>query len=364
MLSKSFIAAALALAVSAQTSTDCNCPADAAVGKKGINCDFTKGACDAFDHIAGKAVTYGPRGAVSAVDGSFQAPTLVSKAALFFGRVDVEMQAAPGRGIVTSLVLLSDDLDEIDLEALGFDNANIQSNTFSRGDKDKHDLLGLLPVADLTGASHRYTVDWTTERIEFYVDGALKRTLKRADIPDRYPESPMRVRFGAWVAGGDGNQPGTIDWAGGRPDFSKGPAASYFKSVTVVDYAGGSSATDKDVKEYSYGDRTGSSKSIRVHLADGSTPSGDSPSATTKSSSSESSVTGTTSAKKAASTTESTSTTSEHASNSTITTKTATSSTAKHTPTGSSPATTPSLGAAVGLSIGAGVAAVAAFLAL
>ncbi|KAM3432566.1 hypothetical protein NHJ13734_006810 [Beauveria thailandica] len=303
MLSKALVAAAaLALAVSAQTSTTCSplkqdCPADPAVGKKGIRCDFTKGACDAFEHIAGKAVTYDARGAVSAVDAPRQAPTLQSREAIFFGRLEAEMQAAPGKGVITSIVLLSDDLDEIDLETVGSDTGRIQSNTFSRGDSTRHDLLGYLPVADTTrggggGGGHTYTVDWTTERIEFAVDGVVRRTLRRADIPDRYPESPMRVKLGAWVAGYDGNAPGTIEWAGGVADFAKGAAEAVFKRVVVTDYAGGSAATDRDVKEYSYGDRSGSSKSIRIHLADGTTITGDNPSSGGSSSSSSSSPSG------------------------------------------------------------------------
>lgn len=256
------------------THTPPECPADPAVGKAGISCDFTKGACSSFTALAGKAITYGPQGAVSAVSAPRQAPTLQSNEYIFFGRVNIEMQAAPGAGVITSIVLLSDDLDEIDLEAVGSDNARIQSNTFSKGDDSKHDLLGYLPVADLTGASHKYTVDWTTDRIEFYVDGSLQRTLKRADIPDRYPQTPMRVKVGAWVAGFDGNAPGTIQWAGGVADFSNGPHSSYFKSIEVTDYAGGSSPTDKDVKEYVYGDRSGSSGSIKVVLGDGSSSTG------------------------------------------------------------------------------------------
>ncbi|KAM3522514.1 hypothetical protein NHJ13051_005612 [Beauveria bassiana] len=303
MLSKALVSAAtLALAVSAQTSTTCSplkqdCPADPAVGKKSIRCDFTKGACDAFEHVAGKEVTYGARGAVSAVDAPMQAPTLQSKKTIFFGRLEVEMKAAPGKGIITSIVLLSGDLDEIDIEAVGSDTARVQSNTFSRGDSTRHDLLGYLPVADTTAAAaaaagHTYTVDWTTERIEFAVDGVVQRTLRRADIPDRYPESPMRVKLGAWVAGYEGNAPGTIAWAGGVADFSRGAAEAVFERVTVTDYAGGSAATERDVVEYSYGDRSGSSKSIRIHLADGTTITGDSPSSGSSSSSSSSSSSG------------------------------------------------------------------------
>lgn len=296
------------------------------------------------------------------------------------------MQAAPGKGVVTSIVLLSSDLDEIDLEAMGKDSDAIQSNTFSKGDDSKHDLLGVLPVNDLTGASHKYTVDWTTDRIEFYVDGSLKRTLKRSDIPDRYPQTPMHVKVGAWVAGYEGNNAGTIEWAGGVADFSAGPHSSYFKSIVVTDYAGGSSATDKDVKEYVYGDRTGSSSSIQIHMGDGSSSTGESPSngggsSSSSSSSStktetktESTKSSTSESKTATSTKESSTATSVTKTNSTMTHTTMTtqtgtktgdgSNTITQTTTVSSPTTKPSTGAAAGLSIGAGLAAVAAFFAL
>lgn len=48
-----------------------------------------------------------------------------------FGKVDIELQAAPGAGIVSSFVLQSDTLDEIDWEWLGADPDEVQSNYVS-----------------------------------------------------------------------------------------------------------------------------------------------------------------------------------------------------------------------------------------
>jgi hypothetical protein len=53
-------------------------------------------------------------GAVFLIGNETDAPTLVSTKYIFFGQVDIEMQCAPGAGIVTSMVLQSDTLDEID----------------------------------------------------------------------------------------------------------------------------------------------------------------------------------------------------------------------------------------------------------
>ncbi|KAM3486138.1 hypothetical protein MY8738_000640 [Beauveria namnaoensis] len=374
MLSKSFVAASVALAAaltaSAQTSTVCNpleksCPADPAVGNKGISCDFTQGECSAFEPVAGKAVTYDSHGAVCAMDAGRQAPTICSKEYIFFGRVEVEMQAAPGPGVISTVVLLSDDLDEIDWEAIGSDTNRIQSNIFSKGDQNYHKLGGFHPVDGVSGKFHKYTIDWTPRRIEWSVDGTVQRTLTAEEAGARFPTSPTQVKLGAWVAGFKGNEPGTITWAGGLADFSHGPLKAYYKNVKITDYAGGSSATSKDVKEYSYGDHSGSAKSIQIKLRDGSSETIDeqsgssgSSSASSSSSSTESSTKSSTkssiseatsaSASTTASSTASTiSTGSTAASNTTMNTVSKTSSqSSTSTHSGAPAATVPSSGAA------------------
>lgn len=50
-----------------------------------------------------------------------------------FGKVEVVLKAAPGAGIVSSFVMQSDDLDEIDWEWLGSDPDEVQSNFFGKG---------------------------------------------------------------------------------------------------------------------------------------------------------------------------------------------------------------------------------------
>jgi hypothetical protein len=62
----------------------------------------------------GSPLSMGPDGAVMTITNKDQAPLIKSNRYLFFGRVDVELRAAPGVGIVTSIVLESNDRDEID----------------------------------------------------------------------------------------------------------------------------------------------------------------------------------------------------------------------------------------------------------
>jgi hypothetical protein len=101
------------------------CPPDPAFG--GVaSFDFTTASSvtdlDSFWDVDG-GVKYATKpqmtfdkstGAVFIINEEPNAPTIISKKYLFFGKVDVEVQAAPGQGIVTAITLMSDDKDEID----------------------------------------------------------------------------------------------------------------------------------------------------------------------------------------------------------------------------------------------------------
>jgi len=121
MFSKAFsvvtVAIAASAAVNAQTFTACDptkktCPADPALGTS-VNCDFTKGPCDVFKVSDGTKLDYKNNGAVFSINAETNAPTIATGKYIFFGKIEVQVQAAPGAGIITSAVLQSDDLDEV-----------------------------------------------------------------------------------------------------------------------------------------------------------------------------------------------------------------------------------------------------------
>lgn len=279
MFTKALSAAvALAALVSAQTSTSCNplsqtCPNDPAFGGT-ASCDFTKGACDSLKPMAGTSgITYGSNGAKFTITQDGQAPTFRSDNYLFFGRVDIVVQAALGQGIVTSAVLQSDDLDEIDWEWVGGDNAQAQSNYFSKGDTSTYDRGAYHAVSSPLTSFHTYSILWTPSAVQWIVDGNTVRTLNAADAKggSAFPQTPMQVKLGTWVGGGANNAPGTVTWAGGKTDFSKAPFNAYYKSITITDFAGAASAGQStNAKEYVYGDKSGSASSIKIIRGDGS----------------------------------------------------------------------------------------------
>ncbi|KAI0548012.1 concanavalin A-like lectin/glucanase domain-containing protein [Xylaria curta] len=284
MFSKILSATAVALAatnlVSAQTFTACDpreksCPPDAAVGKENtVVVDFTKGANDFFTVADGTTLKYSSKGAAFTMEKETEAPTITSTKYLFFGKVDVQVIAAPGAGIVTSVVLQSDDRDEIDWEWIGSDTKQVQTNYFGKGDDSTFDRGGFSPVANPQSTVHTYTFEWTKDYVHWIIDGNLVRELKYSDAKGgtRFPQTPCQLKLGAWVAGNSKAPEGTVQWAGGLADFSKGPYTAYYQKVTIQDYANGVS----NAKQYVWKDGSdGSYQSINVETTDGKDSSSD-----------------------------------------------------------------------------------------
>lgn len=160
----------------------------------------------------------------------------------------------------------ADRLSQIDLEWIGSDKAQVQSNYFSKGDTTTYDRGAYHPVADGVGKSHKYGIKWTSDAVTWSVDGNPVRTLKASDAKggSAFPQTPMQVKLGTWCAGGKNAEEGTAKWAGGRTDFSQKPFVGIYKNIKIVDYAGKNEAANGGIKEYVYGDNTGSAKSIKV----------------------------------------------------------------------------------------------------
>lgn len=202
------------------------------------------------------------------IENHAQAPTITTSKYIFFGRVDVTMQAAAGAGIVTSVVLQSDDLDEIDWEWVGGNNAQVYTNYFSKGNTSEYNREVAVPVKEPLSSLHTYSIHWTTDKLEWLIDNVVVRTLpyNKADNgkANGFPQAPMVLRVGTWVAGKEGNAPGTIEWAGGLADFSKAPFNAYLKNITMEDYSKGTA----NATQYRYLDNTGLMENIRAETVE------------------------------------------------------------------------------------------------
>jgi beta-glucanase (GH16 family) len=215
------------------------CASDSALGKS-ISIDFRDGEVDSF--TSSGSPTYGSDGVSFTVAKSGDAPQLSSKFYIMFGKVEITMKAAPGAGIVSTLVLESDDLDEIDLEWLGADSTQVQTNYFGKGDVTTYNRGTYEPNEGNQDDFITYTVEYTAEQIVWSVGGTVVRVLTPATADsNQYPQTPMQVKFGCWSAGDSSNAAGTISWARGPTDYSDGPFTMTVQSIAISDYSTGTS---------------------------------------------------------------------------------------------------------------------------
>lgn len=185
-----------------------SCPADTALGKA-VTVDFTTGPSDSFTTQG--APTYDSNGASFTVAKSGDSPLIASKWYIMFGHVEFVLKAAPGVGIVSSAILQSDDLDEIDFEWLGYDDNNVQTNYFGKGLTTTYNRGAPAAAPGNHDGFKTYAIDWTADQIVWSVEGAPVRTLTPAATNGYpYPQTPMMIKLGAWSGGDPSNPEGTV----------------------------------------------------------------------------------------------------------------------------------------------------------
>ena len=104
------------LSISHKANLSTACPANPALGKT-VFYDFTQGPQPGWTADDGTNPSYEPDGVHFNVVDSGQ--ILVSDNYIFFGSVIAYVKSTKGKGIVSSVILASDDRDEIDWEWLG-----------------------------------------------------------------------------------------------------------------------------------------------------------------------------------------------------------------------------------------------------
>ena len=249
---------------SAQTFTSCNplnktCPADPALGISNT-WSLTNATLDSDSwNITDGSVSYKNAQGTFTINTKADSPTASSRFYILWGSVSVIMKAAAGTGIVSSIALLSDDLDEIDWEWVGGNNTGVQTNYFGKGETGAYNRSTWVPVADPQGQWHNYTIAWTKDQLEWLIDDKQVRVLPYAQAEGagkNYPQTPLNVRVGLWK-GGESKSQGTVTWAGGAVDWAKAPFSMPVQSIAVTDGT-------QNASTYNYNDRSGSYNSINV----------------------------------------------------------------------------------------------------
>ncbi|KAI4179410.1 MAG: hypothetical protein LQ346_007206 [Caloplaca aetnensis] len=270
MVSNTFISAAIAVASlfsvgKAQVTTDCNplqvtCPNDKGLAASTYAIDFTtiKSWPSEWTLADYSNVTFGPQGAEFTFAKRYDAPTMWTNFKFFFGRAEFVVKAAKGTGVVSSMVLLSADLDEVDWEFLGGVTSSVQTNYFGKGYTGTYNRSTTPAVANPQTTFYTYTLDWSPTQLVWSIDGKIVRTLKAVDADgngDQYPQTPMKVSLSLWDAGDP--DAATKEWAGGvTPIPPPEPYTMYVKSVKIWN--------TNPAGQYQWTDKSGSYKSIKI----------------------------------------------------------------------------------------------------
>jgi beta-glucanase (GH16 family) len=240
-----------------------SCAPNPGLSEKSIFVDFTKiSALPPGWHTELQGKTeFTDKGLDFHVAKSRDTRNLISDFYIFFGSVELKLRTASGGGLASTAVMQSDIQDEIDFEAVGRAQDKIESAYFGKGNKASNGGTGA--AHDSPGRSDRfytYKIDWTPERIDWYIDGKIVRTLLAKDAkdgPNFFPQTPMLIKIGAWAPGdASANELGIVQWSGGPIDWSKGPFVMTLQSINVVNYS--------PAKAYHYSDQSGLKTGIKI----------------------------------------------------------------------------------------------------
>ncbi|KIX97036.1 uncharacterized protein Z520_07150 [Fonsecaea multimorphosa CBS 102226] len=206
--------------------------------------DFTQQTSTPSDWILADYATVGygsPNGANFTFAKRYDAPYIWTRFYVLFGHIEVVVQAAPGAGIITSSVMMSDDLDEIDWEWSGNNFASssgaVQTNYFGKGQIGNSDRGSQPSVDDPEDTFHTYALDWQPDQLVWSIDGVAVRTLTNNGATTgsyQYPQTPSRLHLGLWCSGDPSTPYGTVYWGGGYTNFSAAPFSAYVKSVKIT----------------------------------------------------------------------------------------------------------------------------------
>lgn len=227
---------AAASLVTACNPTTTTCPSIPAMPSS-VTYDLSTTDTTNFDYVMSTRIVANGSSLQFSVAEQGDAPTLITNDYLLYGNVKATVKSAPGVGMVSAFILMSDVADEIDLEWLGAYDYEVQTNYYYRGETSGYDRGGVTNVTKPEEATHVYEIDWTETTLQWLVDGVVVRTLDKSDTTGYgYPDTPCQIKIGVWASGDPTNAAGTIEWGGGLIDYTAGPYTMTLSSLAVTSY--------------------------------------------------------------------------------------------------------------------------------
>ncbi|RKP39506.1 glycoside hydrolase, partial [Dimargaris cristalligena] len=129
------------------------------------------------------------------------------------GRIEALIKAGPTSGVVTAFIMQgATPKDELDLEWVGMDAHRVQSMYFVDGQRVAGDELpGYHSAQGATDGFLRYAIEFTPQHVQWFVNGALVRTLPRGTSKP-YPAQANTLRMGVWDGSQNSFWAGVVDW--------------------------------------------------------------------------------------------------------------------------------------------------------
>lgn len=157
-----------------QTKTPCDptketCPQDPALGTT-FETTFNSSMSEfdpRFFNVSSymtDLISFSDEGASLTIAKQGDSVTVATSFYIMFGKVEMIFKAAAGVGIISTYNLLSDDLDEIDLEIMGGNYSYVSNNFFGWGNtsqfNSEYENVESWGSKGAMGGYHNYTVDW------------------------------------------------------------------------------------------------------------------------------------------------------------------------------------------------------------
>lgn len=170
----------------------------------------------------------------------YKAGEIQSKQSFHYGRFETRFYASDVSGVLSTMFLFenngwqeSDIWQEIDIEVFGKDPGNQwQSNIIyeenAAGPQLHAENIHTYDNSGIAAAWHTYTIDWTPEYVEWFVDGISVRKETDPQILDIIGAKPMLLMFNCWAH----EDPGWV----GELDANSTPTYQFVDYVKVYDW--------------------------------------------------------------------------------------------------------------------------------
>ncbi|MFN6943596.1 MAG: family 16 glycosylhydrolase [Cytophagaceae bacterium] len=190
---------------------------------------------------------------LAAIAKDYKAGEVQSKQAYHFGRFEARFYASDVSGVLSTLFLFENDgwkedhiWQEIDIEVFGKEPRNAwQTNviweTNAAGPQHTSETHHTIPNGGLVAEWHTYTIDWTPDYVEWFVDGQSFRKFTDASVLEILGAKPMLLMLNCWAHS-------SVAWVGPLEE-NRLPTYQFVDYVKVYEWIEGTTFSEQPIFE-------------------------------------------------------------------------------------------------------------------